>query len=158
MNQAGRYLLSSPLAILLAALVAQAATEHTSVHALPSLPAGDSGALRLKHISDERAARRPQGSPIRRCTRLRGINKAKEGAAVLLTAAVQPDLLPEILKYTMTAQVEALKKRANEEMSLAAREKARGNLRAMESHLRKAAALGSREAQIRLNALKPTGK
>jgi len=159
MNQAGRYLLSPLLAILFATLVAQAATERTSVQASTTLRAGTAEALRLKHICDERIHRRLSSSvALHDCESLQGIKTENNPAVVLVAAAVQPDLLPEILKYTMNAQVEALKRRAGEEMSLAVRERARGNLLAMEKHLRKAAALGSREAQARLNALKQTEK
>ena len=76
----------------------------------------------------------------------------------LSVLAVQPDLLIELRRQSHDGQVEDLKQKAKGEMTLAIKERERGNIKAMEKHLKKAAELGSREAQALLKTLQSSKK
>jgi hypothetical protein len=68
----------------------------------------------------------------------------------LAAMAVQPEVPIELLMQAYR-RAEVLKQ---QEMTLALKERARGNLKAMELHLKRAAELGSKEARKLLDAMK----
>lgn len=71
----------------------------------------------------------------------------------LAVMAVQPEVPVELLMQAYR-RAEELKQKVKEEMALALKDRDRGNRKAMEFHLKKAAELGSREARILLDAMK----
>lgn len=75
--------------------------------------------------------------------------------APLAAMAVQAEVPFELLMQAYR-RAEALKQQAKAEMALALKERDRCNLNAMKFHLKKAADLGSREARVLLDAMKPT--